>query len=59
METRINVLLELFEQKELSKEFDQKFCHTLTEIFNVEQASIIEYNATFEMKKCFFLTGVF
>jgi signal transduction protein with GAF and PtsI domain len=44
LETRINALLELFEQKELSEEFDQKFCQTLKEIFNAEQASIIEYN---------------
>jgi hypothetical protein len=41
LETRINALLELFEQKELSEEFDQKFCQTLTEIFNAEQASIL------------------
>ena len=46
LETRIDALLELFEQKELSEEFDQKFCQALAEVFNAEQASIIEYNPT-------------
>jgi transcriptional regulator with GAF, ATPase, and Fis domain len=46
LEERINALLQLFEHKELSEEFDQKFCQALTEVFNAEQASIIEYNPT-------------
>ena len=29
IETHIDALLELFEQKEISEEFDQKFCQTL------------------------------
>ncbi len=44
LETRIHALLELFEHKELSEEFDRRFCQALTEVFNAEQASIIEYN---------------
>jgi len=40
IETHIDALLELFEQKEISEQFDQKFCQTLTEIFNTEKASI-------------------
>jgi hypothetical protein len=45
-ETLIGALLELFEQKEISEQFDQKFCQTLTEIFNTEKASIFEYDPT-------------
>jgi transcriptional regulator with GAF, ATPase, and Fis domain len=44
LETRIDILLELFEQKELSEEFDHRFCRALTEVFNAELASIMEYN---------------
>jgi hypothetical protein len=46
IETHIDALLELFEQKEISEQFDQKFCQTLTEIFNTEKASIFEYDPT-------------
>ena len=52
LETRIDALLELFEQKELSEGFDQKFCQTLAEIFNAEKASIIEYSPT-SQRLCF------
>ena len=44
LETRIHALLELFEHKELSEEFDHRFCQALTEVFNAELASILEYN---------------
>jgi transcriptional regulator with GAF, ATPase, and Fis domain len=52
IETHIDALLELFEQKEISEQFDQKFCQTLTEIFNTEKASIFEYDPTIQ-RLCF------
>jgi hypothetical protein len=44
IEINIDTLLDLFEQKELTEEFDHRFCQALTEVFNAELASIMEYN---------------
>jgi transcriptional regulator with GAF, ATPase, and Fis domain len=44
IETHIDTLLDLFQQKELTEEFDHRFCQALTEVFNAELASIMEYN---------------
>lgn len=44
LETRIQTLIKLFEHKKLPEEFDRRFCQALTEVFNAEKASIIEYN---------------
>jgi transcriptional regulator with GAF, ATPase, and Fis domain len=44
LETRIQTLIELFEHKKLPEEFDHRFCQALTEVFNAEKASIIQYN---------------
>ena len=44
LETRIHKLIKLFEHKKLPEEFDRRFCQALTEVFNAEKASIVEYD---------------